>query len=346
YLRQRRLQMPPGITAMWLGVGCAMIGSLLVVAAVLPRPYSENALWSGWKVHSQKRQASTWAVQGDSPAEGKASPGQAQDKKGDPANKANKNGEPGKDGKVGKDRDSKSEKGQTANKDSKAKKDQTTDRNGKSGNQSDPSKKQPDPSRKQPHDANSRPSSPPPPSSATQNLMSLAQWLKWLVFAALIVAVLYLLIRHGLAFFARFSDAAKGWLAWWRGLVGPSGSGSAADDEPSDADAHTPFAAFPDPFVSGQAGGWTPRQLVRYSFAALEAWARDQGLQRATAETAQEFIARLSAEYPELARQAQALLRIYTLAEYSPQELPADSEALLRAFWQQLNRATRTRVSV
>jgi hypothetical protein len=173
----------------------------------------------------------------------------------------------------------------------------------------------------------------------------LAEWVKWIVFAVLIVAVLYLLIRHGLAFFARFSDWAKAWLAWWRGLAGQRGSGTPDDDLPMEADADTPFAAFVDPFATGAANRWTTRQLLRYSFAALEAWARERGVDRAEAETAQEFVARLVGEYPALTREAQALLRIYTLAEYSSQEAPTETETVLRAFWQRLSRATAAPLS-
>jgi hypothetical protein len=316
--------MPARMTATWLTAGGVLIVGLLLVAAVLPRPYSENAVWSDWKAGSQKRQASNWSPKGDSPAEGKGSKGEAKDNKGDPGNKGGKDGDPGKDGKDGKDRDGKGGKGETKDKD------------GKDGKKSDPGGKKPG-------DAKAEPS-PPPPSTWHPNLAPLAEWVKWIVFAALIVGVIYLLIRHGLAFFAHFSDWAKAWLAWWRGLVGQR-TASAGDDLPIEADADTPFAAFRDPFATGSANRWPPRQLLRYSFAALEAWARERRVDRGEAETAQEFVGRLAGEYPALAREAQALLRIYTLAEYSSLEAPAETEAILRAFWQRLSRATSAPLS-
>jgi len=343
YLRQRSLQMPARLTGIWLGSGAMLIFGMLFVAAVLPRPYSENALWNGWKVGSQKRQASAWAVQGDSPTEGKGKKGESKENPGDSANKkAEKAGNTAKTGQ--------SQKEDGSNKDAKRGKDSTTASDGKSskerdgkGAKSQPQQQDTDGQAEQQKDRGSEKtnhangkSPPPPPPALTPHLAPLAEWLKWLVFAVLIVVVLYLLIRHGLAVLARTSDWAKAWLAWWRGLIDWRGKGLAADSTSSDALVDAPFDAFRDPFATGSAARWTPRQLVRYSFAALEAWGRDHGCAREPAETAQEYIARLGEEYPALAGESETLLQLYTLMEYSGQEPPLETPARLRVFWQRL----------
>ena len=45
------------------------------------------------------------------------------------------------------------------------------------------------------------------------------------------------------------------------------------------------FADFSDPFAAGTAGRYPPEELVRYTFEALEAWARDNGQPRLPEQT-------------------------------------------------------------
>ncbi|MFO0926477.1 MAG: hypothetical protein U0736_05485 [Gemmataceae bacterium] len=42
-----------------------------------------------------------------------------------------------------------------------------------------------------------------------------------------------------------------------------------------------PFEAYSNPFADGRAARMTSRRLVRYTYAAVEAWARDRDLPRA-----------------------------------------------------------------
>ncbi|MGL4554507.1 MAG: DUF4129 domain-containing protein, partial [Gemmataceae bacterium] len=318
YLRQRRLQMPAAMTATWLATGGAMLAGLIVVAAILPRPYSENAVVSDWQAASKKREASNFSPKGDSPAEGKGTPGETKDKKGDPGKKGGKDGDPGKDGKDGKDKDGKGGKG-------------SKDKDGKKGDEKGDKKSD-----------EAKSAEPIRQFHQSAWMQNLAPWVKWIVFLGIGVAVVAMLLRHGLAFFANFSQWAKRWLAWWNGLFGQRAAGGAGadDDGPVEADPDTPFAAFSNPYESGSAGRMTPRRLVRYTFAALEAWARERGVSRNDDETAQEFVGRLCGEFPALEKDARALLRLYTVTEYARGEAAGDAEGVLRAFWDRLGRAT------
>src|SRR5262249_57808733 len=69
-------------------------------------------------------------------------------------------------------------------------------------------------------------------------------------------------------------------------------SGDGGEDEEGEEELQPamPFSAFANPFDSGKAERMSPRELVRYSFAALEAWAREHSLQRGDHETAMEVI--------------------------------------------------------
>jgi uncharacterized protein DUF4129 len=76
YLRQRKLQMPQAMTAVWLATGGAMIVALLLVGAFLPRPNAEYPLVHlSWLPGSKDREASRWAVGGGQPGTGEGRPG-------------------------------------------------------------------------------------------------------------------------------------------------------------------------------------------------------------------------------------------------------------------------------
>ena len=64
------------------------------------------------------------------------------------------------------------------------------------------------------------------------------------------------------------------------------------------------FADYKDPFAAGTAGRYPPGELVRYTFDALEAWARDGGHPRQPDQTPHEFVRSLAGEASSLAADA------------------------------------------
>ena len=70
YLRQRQLAMPVAMTSVWLSVGGIMIVILLVLGALLPRPFGEYQLVDFTPLGSPERKASQFALKGDSKAKG------------------------------------------------------------------------------------------------------------------------------------------------------------------------------------------------------------------------------------------------------------------------------------
>jgi hypothetical protein len=70
YLRQRQLAMPVAMTSVWLSVGGIMIVTLLVLGALLPRPFGEYQLVNFTPLGSPERKASQFALKGDSKAKG------------------------------------------------------------------------------------------------------------------------------------------------------------------------------------------------------------------------------------------------------------------------------------
>ena len=105
-----------------------------------------------------------------------------------------------------------------------------------------------------------------------------------------------------------------------------------------------PFSAFPNPFAGGPSGMAAP-ELVKYTFAALQAWARERDLGRREDETAMEFLRRVAEEVPALETEAHELAELHALAEYAREKLPANTAAVMELFWQQLERVVEAPLS-
>jgi hypothetical protein len=186
-----------------------------------------------------------------------------------------------------------------------------------------------------------------------QILQRVGPVLKWVVFAILAVVVLVALARGGLGFLANFTDWARrlleAWRKFWANLFGrrqteAGGGGEVEEAEPA-RKLEKPFSAFSNPFDDGTAQRMPGRELVRYTFAALEAWARERDLARRDDETALEFVRRVGEEVPALEREGRELANLHARAEYAREKLPADTAEVLRVFWGQLERVAEAPLS-
>ena len=109
-----------------------------------------------------------------------------------------------------------------------------------------------------------------------------------------------------------------------------------AEEAPSHRVSLRQFADFTDPFASGMAATWPPEELVRYTFAALEAWARDHGCPRQPEQTPHEFARCLASNLSPLADEARRLADLYCQVAYAPGTLPAASIVGLPQLWHYL----------
>lgn len=332
YLRQRSLKMPTAMTGVWLAVGGGLIAALIVAAALLPRPNAEFSFLQLFPAKSKKLAASKYALKGDRAGEG------------DPGGKKGTSDDPGKDGQGGKtDKQGKNStqgKGnqssdQGEKKNQSGGKDQRSDKGeAKSGRDREAQK-----GKQQTQNNKQETSSSKSSTSAISNIVKkLGSILKWIVFAILAVVVLYYLLRSA----ANFSEWARRLLealrnfwanlfgGWERRTGGESGQGQ---EEPIDTS--RPFAAFSNPFADGRSGMAVP-ELVRYTFVAAQAWARERDLGRQIGETPLEFAGRVGREVPALEAELQRLAVLYARAVYSRGALPSNSAEQLRQFWQRL----------
>ncbi len=368
YLRQKRLQMPAAMTGVWLTSGAALVVALLVLGALLPRPQAEVSLLDLVdRAGSAKRKASRMALKGDSPGEGKGQPGAARPDGKEPGGQTAKDGKgkgQDKDGKASGQGDSKDGKGSGDSKDGKSgEKSGRDDPAEKGGEKAKPGDPPPDNQKDAQksgsgsrqanagkgmkemakHQDSSRSSS-SRLASVQQLLQRVGPWLKWLVFAVMAVLVAVAVFRGLLGFLANFTDWAKKWLdAWrrfWEGLFGGARQAGAEETEEAgpQAEPPMPFSAFANPFATGKAQRMTPRQLIAYTFEALQAWAREHDLARREDETALEFADRLGNEVPALETELQRLAQLHARAEYGPGGVPASAVDTVRVFWERLER--------
>ncbi len=97
YLRQRKLRMPLPMTRMWLVLGGSLVVLMLVVGALMPRPYAEYQIVNLTQAGSKDLKSAKYALKKDSAGKGK----------GDPSSDPTRSDKTAEDGQ-GKQRDDKS----------------------------------------------------------------------------------------------------------------------------------------------------------------------------------------------------------------------------------------------
>jgi hypothetical protein len=384
YLRQRKLRMPAAMTGVWLSLGGFLIAVLLVAGAFLPRPEAEYPLFEFSPVGSEQRDASDYAMKGDTPGKGKGRPGDVGDPKAEEGNAPGKKGDAGGNSGQGKDGsgEGKDGSGQGQNNSGQGQNSSGQGQSSSGGNQSgqgqgqkgqqgsgkdEQGKAQQGAGEKKDgagkgdqagrpggggrRDQAGRPggrggssrSGSPAPSAVSATFRSIASFLKWLVFILLALVVLFFVLRGLLQFLANFTGWARGLLEalrnFWAGLFGnrKRASRDAPEETPGPLPIpERPFSSYPNPFQDGSAASMTAKELVRYTFAAVQAWARERDLGRQPGETALEFVERVCGEVPPLEDALRVLVMLYGRAVYAPGNLPASAPETVRQFWDRL----------
>ncbi len=108
------------------------------------------------------------------------------------------------------------------------------------------------------------------------------------------------------------------------------------EEEATRARPDRPFTDYVDPFSGGLASRYAPDELVRYTFEATEAWARENGCRRDPDQTPHEFAARLGKHVESLGPGSVTLAKLYCQAAYAPGSLAPRSLKPLADFWQRL----------
>ncbi|NOZ38627.1 MAG: DUF4129 domain-containing protein, partial [Planctomycetes bacterium] len=203
----------------------------------------------------------------------------------------------------------------------------------------------------QEEDAEPDTSSGPSRSPQTQpNLMpivgGLTGILKLVLYAAIALVLGFLAWRNRRAIAKAIAEIVGQIRDFLRQLFGGGRAkpASDADDETVGNSGPPPraFASFADPFASGQASSMPPDEVVRYTFEAFEAWARERGFPHRPDQTPAELIQQAVPKQSPLLAEARQLARLYNEAAYAPSAVSPSAVAGLAQFWILLRQSSET----
>jgi uncharacterized protein DUF4129 len=160
---------------------------------------------------------------------------------------------------------------------------------------------------------------------------------KWAFYAAVILAAAYFLWRWRAEVMAAIREFLAALRDFWNRLWGRQrpqrfDSGDSATIEIPPA----PFSTYADPFATGIAARYSTEELVRYSFEAFEAWAREHGCPREPDTTPHELARDVGKRNIRIAADARNLAELYGRVAYAEGEPPSNSNEQLRHLWQSM----------
>ena len=182
-------------------------------------------------------------------------------------------------------------------------------------------------------------SSPKSPSRISQlfgkSLSAILKMFVWVYYAIIIAIVVYGCIRYREAILNALRKFWHDLMELINNLFGTKTESGSAAVEVNDAPPQKSFREFSSPFVGGQMR-FSLEQAVVYTFEALNAWGRDQGLPRDRDVTPHEFAAKLGSHFPQIGGEAHSLADLYGQLVFAGGKLPRDAANKLQALWQKL----------
>lgn len=215
---------------------------------------------------------------------------------------------------------------------------------GKPGNQAGQQRQQQNQQRQNQNKAEGKPAPQNPgvntPSSAGL-LATLAPFVKWIIYGLLAAVVLFMVV----CYWSRVAEILRQLWAELLSMFGfkqePAAGGEVEVGGPAPL-RRLPFSAFDDPFMSGVAGRMPAAHLIRYTFDALEAWAREQVVERSPEQTPLEFAQELGRRVPALAKEVTQTAQLYDQIAYARQSPSKESVEVLERMWRKMQVAART----
>lgn len=190
--------------------------------------------------------------------------------------------------------------------------------------------------------SDARQSSSRSPSSVGQMLSNMAEPLKWIIYAAIALVVLFLIVRHRRALLDGWRSILADLAGFFRNLFGRrSGSEqNAAEDQAGGVPVpRKPFAEYDDPFAYGSAYESDPREVLAHTFEALAAFAQEQGVEHTADQTPLEFARLVGSAFPEMSADVRKTASLYARTAYADYRPTRESYDLLQRVWQQMTNA-------
>ena len=375
YLRQRRIEMPPAMANAWLMVGGALIVGLLFFATLLPRPDTQSfADQLPFSFGSPDRNDSSRHAPGndgtdkqdygrptatEEPAEDEPS-ATVDSSQGESSSEGDGQGDAKQEGQPSSEQNDPSGKSSDGG-------DSESGDNGQSENQSPgeetPSEESPgdpqepaDSGESQEEQSGTNNSGSPKPdewsnidpradlaSEAMNHVNTLFGGIytvsKWIFFLAVGIITLWCLWQSREEIIRAIYGIVRTLRELWQRLFGGRSHGTEeieAAEEKVVGPAPRLFATYSDPFTSGVASELAPDELVRYTFEALEAWAREHGFPRDGDCTPHEFAQTIAGHVEPLAQSTRRLADLYCAVAYAPGTVRREKVLSLRELWEGL----------
>lgn len=160
--------------------------------------------------------------------------------------------------------------------------------------------------------------------------------LKLVLYAVVLCAVGYVLWKTRERVFAAIRQFLQEWREFWARLFGGKRRTREQTVEVRAEPARLrPFSDYADPFAS-RVRRMTPEQVVRHSFEALEAWAREHDCPRQPDQTPREFARQLGSRFDSLSAGAATLADLFAQVAYASAHLGEEKIEPLASLWRRL----------
>ena len=323
YLRQRQVEMPISLSAIWIGAGIIGVFAILFAVSLLPLPSgSLGFLDLPIQIETTTKLKPSrfgWGQEGteqDSENAAKTTKQSEDSKKSDDTTKSPQKA-------ASSDKASQSNE-KTPSPPKKPSAEEPADQQKQADSKRDATSKSQDPQAKPPSDSSSRSIS---LSGGLSNLI------RWIVSLLLILFIVVLILRYRDELALMLRDLA----AWWRGLFGVKEEESNPDAAATSSTtpirvALKSFSDFQNPFAS-KGVNWNAAKIVRHTFEAMEAWGRERAMPRSEQETPEEFLRRLAAKYPDQSESILRLMQLYNRLAYANAPADATEVKQLSSLW-------------
>lgn len=372
YLRQRKLMMPGAMTAKWIGMGAALAVAILIVCLILPRPNAAYSVTKLVDVVSEKiGKASEHAFGSDDAGEGEgkragreARPEESEQNgegqkgnDGKQAGQTSKTGQPAsgdggkKDGssntKGGKqnqgegDKNNQSEQADSSSKEKNS--GQGQDNQSKTGEEPQDKNKDSGGGRFESEEQTQGGRSEQKSQSSSSNIGSkIATLVKWLIYLALAIAVVYFAVKHWETIksaLARFIQDLKDLFATLFGRKPKPEPGPMEAEDLLKPRPIKPFANYANPFRSGQDQHMGTIELIAYTYDALQAFGAENGCPKRPDQTPTEYAQDIARHEPDLAADARNIAQLYLRAAFSISPPSVECHKLLKQAWSRMESA-------
>lgn len=357
YLRQRRVEMPAPMAATWVGIGGALIVVIMLLVAVIPRPAAEVAISRvPWQIGSSDGLARSRTglnldnVEGEDEADatidenaedaGDNAAREGQDRSADTASDQQSDSE----------RSAQDERGRESSR--------AADANDSSDGPRNDAERSNRPQQELNENTASEPSaaetdSSQPTSSdglhAFQSVSalpwtSITDLLKWIFYFVIGLCVLVFVWKNFAQLANSFIELLRQMREFLARLFGGGrdvAGGNGSDDGASRESAPLPkFRDFQNPFTAGTHEQIPPQELVRYTFDAFEAWARDNGHARTPDQTPHELVRTAIAPQMPMFAVGRRMAELYGETAYGSSAVSRQAASDLRRIWTMMQDAT------